>query len=33
MFKKGVKIAEIARQHQRQPGAIRARLAKLGLTT
>jgi len=31
MFKKGAKIDDIARQHQRQPGAIRARLVKLNL--
>lgn len=31
MFKKGAKIPDIAQEHQRQPGAIRARLEKLGL--
>lgn len=31
MFKKGAKIDDIARQHQRQPGAVRIRLRRLGL--
>jgi uncharacterized protein (DUF433 family) len=33
MFKRGGKIEEIARRHRRRPGAIRARLQKLGLIT
>jgi uncharacterized protein (DUF433 family) len=31
MFKRGGKVEEIARRHRRRPGAIRARLQKLGL--
>ncbi len=31
MFKRGGRIDDIAAQHQRQPGAIRARLQSLGL--
>jgi hypothetical protein len=30
-YEQGASIAELASQHQRTPGAIRARLAKLGL--
>jgi len=30
-FKRGGKIADLARTHQRNPGAIRSRLLKLGL--
>jgi uncharacterized protein (DUF433 family) len=30
-FKRGGKISDLARSHQRNPGAIRSRLAKLGL--
>jgi hypothetical protein len=31
MYKRGGKIEEIAKHHRRRPGAIRARLQKLGL--
>jgi len=30
-YTKGVKVAELANTHQRQPGAVRSRLLKLGL--